>query len=90
MDLPISEFPKKVSILKKEYAERCRINTYTNGIPTKFVDADSCPLKEEIVEIASTFSILLLLMIIMETIRLHMVMLHRKLIPEKKRRTYSL
>ena len=51
---------------------------------------NSCPVKEENVEIASTFSILLLLMIIMETIRLHMVMLHRKLIPAKKRRTYSL
>jgi hypothetical protein len=90
LDLPIGEFPKKFSILKKEYAERCRINTYTNGISTKFVDADSCPLKEENVEIASTFSILLLLMIKMETIRLHMVTLHRKLIPEKKQRTYSL
>jgi hypothetical protein len=43
--LPIGEFPKKVSILKKEYAERCRINTYTNGILTKFVDAQFMPGK---------------------------------------------
>ena len=37
--------------------EGCRINTTIKGIPTIFVDADSCPVKEEIVEIASKFSI---------------------------------
>jgi uncharacterized protein len=36
--------------------EWCRINTNIKGFPTIFVDADSCPVKEEIVEIASRFS----------------------------------
>ncbi|OCA91142.1 hypothetical protein A8F94_04590 [Bacillus sp. FJAT-27225] len=34
----------------------CRINTKENG-PTIFVDADSCPVKEEIAQLASDFSV---------------------------------
>ncbi|ALC89907.1 hypothetical protein AM500_09045 [Bacillus sp. FJAT-18017] len=35
----------------------CRINTKENNGPRIFVDADSCPVKEEIAQLASDFSV---------------------------------
>jgi uncharacterized protein len=47
----------KFILRKKEYPEGCRISSSKAGFPTILVDADSCPVKEEIVEIAACYSI---------------------------------
>ncbi len=42
---------------KKEYAGGCRISTMEKKHPIVYVDADSCPVKEEIAQLASDFSV---------------------------------
>ncbi len=51
----ISHYAKVIHV-KKDYAESCRI-IRTLGKPIIMVDADSCPVKEEIVEIANSFTV---------------------------------
>ncbi len=50
-------FQQRIEGEKKDYAERCRINTMVKEKPIIYVDADACPVKTETLHCAKTFDV---------------------------------